>query len=242
MSNDGDGAYTAWQLVPLPPLVGATGPGIDFEPPRPAVVKLRLGANLLGRSRLTRLTDKRLSREHCRVIVDAENYVWLSPRFARGDVIAVNDRICARADGLRPLLHQDVLCLWKSEVRYRLELAPHATRQVAADPCEAMAERVWAPPPAGSPAADACVRVLTAAEPGAEEATLLELYTSGFAGGPGTRADVAAHRVGGAAAIAARWPKHVTITFGAALLRHRKRYSLAGLELGVSTAELLAFQ
>jgi len=73
-------------------------------------------------------------------------------------------------------------------------------------------------------------------------ATLLELHATGHTAGPGSRATAAAGRIGGSAATAARWPRRMAATFGAALLRHRRRYYLIALELGVSASELLAFQ
>jgi len=91
-------------------------------------------------------------------------------------------------------------------------------------------------------AAAACALALATAEPGAEEATLRELYAAGYVAGPGSRATAAAGRIGGATAIAARWPRPMAATFGAALLRHRRRYHFISLELGVPASELLAFQ
>ena len=146
---------------------------------------------------------------------------------------------------MRELTRRDVLCLWKSQIRYRLELAPRVVRSIADNDSsahEAIAACVWAPPPLRSQAAVACAAALATAEPGAEEATLLELHATGYTAGPGSRATAAAGRIGGSAATAARWPRRMAATFGAALLRHRRRYYLIALELGVSASELLAFQ
>jgi hypothetical protein len=227
-----DVKYTTWQLESLPSL--KTGALVT--------IKLKAGTTAIGRTRDTPIPDSRLSRLHCEVIVDQCNEVWVSPIYELGNVITVNKRICIRADGWRRLNRGDIICLWRDEVSFRLGLAvPSHARpgDQCAHSLEATAERVWAPPPVGSPSAAICKAVLDAGEPGAEEETLVELHAANYAADG--RVKLASGKIGGPAAIGVRWTTSLVACFSSSLFRHRKAFRFVSLELCVPVADILNY-
>mmetsp|Transcript_5383 Transcript_5383/g.15931 ORF Transcript_5383/g.15931 Transcript_5383/m.15931 type:complete len:431 (-) Transcript_5383:174-1466(-) len=229
-----DVKYTSWQLESLPSLKTSAL----------VTIKLKAGKTAIGRTRETPIPDSRVSRLHCEVIVDECNEVWISPLYELGNVITVNNRVCIRADGWRQLKRGDILCLWRDEISFRLglrELAHALPAEQCAHPLEATAERVWAPPPVGSPAAAACKAVLDAGEPGAEEAMLFELHAADFAAEADGRVKLASGKIGGTSAIGIRWTTPLVACFSSSLFRHRKVFRFVSLELCVPVADVLNY-
>ena len=226
--------YTSWQLEPFPSLESSVL----------STIKLKTGTTAIGRTRDTQISDMRLSRLHCEVMVDAFNEVWVSPLYELGNVIAVNSRVCIRGDGWRQLIHGDILCLWKDEVCFRLRLAHEQPQAPHGGQCsheEATAECLWAPPPNGSAAAAVCKAVLDAGEPGAEEATLFQLHAAGYAVEGGGCVEAASGTISGPAAISVRWAAPLVTCFGFSLFRHRKAFRFVSRELGLPITDLLNY-
>lgn len=223
--------YTSWQLEPL------KASSMD-------TIKLKAGTTEIGRARGTQIPDARLSRLHCEVIVDECNAVWVSPLYKFGNVITVNNRVCIRADGWRQLSRGDILCLWRDELSFRLGLADYPHAPLAGQftqPQEATAERMWAPPPIGSPAAAACGAVLDAREPATEEAMLVALHAANYAIEADGNINVASDTFCGPAAIGIRGNTPLVACLSSSLFRHRKAIRFVSLELGLPIADLLNY-
>ena len=228
-AREGAGAAGAprappWRLEPVAPrartaaaaaVLGAPGAEPGAAPRAARAVELLRGSNIVGRTRETQLVDLRLSRQHVDVYVDERNDVWVLPLYRYGDVVTLNERLIKKMDGRRQVSRGDVVCLWKDEFGFRLELARpsadeararerRAARGFAEDPVVASAECLWRPPRDAATRA-ACDALLDGAEPGAEAGALFALYGAGYDCGDDGAAAKAARAVGGSRALAQRW-------------------------------------
>ena len=246
-----DAPRSAWALDPAGPVAQERGP-------RRGRVFLRHGANVLGRRPGAGLTDRRLSRDQCNILVDRRNQVWAECLAQYAGCVSVNGLELELGAGHRqPLEAGDEVALRGTHDTYCLVLlgagpraAPGTDRARAARAAhraqtaraealaadrEPLAERVWAAPT--TPAAlGALGHLLDLVEPGAEEETIHEAFGGGL---PWAR--VVATRRRGAAAVVEAWAGVGPYAVAASILRHQRHYHSVAREFGVAARQVQTY-